>query len=156
MQSSEFESYLNHFGLTHFFKCVCSIDNIPKSLKLNNFIICNIDKKDNPGLHWLTFLRYSKSSIVCFDSLSIDDMKKQLLTDNCKFSGIKKIIFNETQFQSEKSESCGLFCLYFIIQSAFNRDLTYELLLESIFTESPDRNEKIVADFFGNFNFANK
>ena len=113
MQSGDFQPYLNYFGIQDYFKCVCAIDNIPKSLKLNHFIICNIDKKNNPGLHWLIFLRYSKSTVVCFDSLSIDDHKKTLLSEYCKFTGVKTILFNETQFQSERSDSCGLFCLYF-------------------------------------------
>ena len=150
MQSGEFRPFLSHFGLLDKFDCVCSIDNIPKSLKLNHFIICNIDKKDNPGLHWFIFLRYSKSTIVCFDSLSIDESKKNLLTKNCKFRGVENILFNETKFQAEDTDSCGLFCLYFLIQSAFNQDLHFEVLLESIFKERTDVNEKIVKDFFAN------
>lgn len=151
MQSGDFQPYLNYFGIQDYFKCVCAIDNIPKSLKLNHFIICNIDKKNNPGLHWLIFLRYSKSTVVCFDSLSIDDHKKTLLSEYCKFTGVKTILFNETQFQSERSDSCGLFCLYFIIQFSFNRDLPFEFLLESIFKEMPEANEKIITDFFSIF-----
>jgi hypothetical protein len=99
MQSGEFRPFLNHFGLLNNFDCVCSIDNIPKTLKLNHFIICNIDKKDNPGLHWFIFLRHSRSTIVCFDSLSVDDSKKQLLTENCKFRGVKKFFLMRQNFK---------------------------------------------------------
>ena len=86
----------------------------------------------------------------CFDSLSINEEKKSLIVENCKFKGIKDININETPFQSKTSISCGLFAIFFLIQRSYNLDLDFEELLEEIFVESVDENEKIVKLFCDN------
>jgi hypothetical protein len=63
------------------------------------------------------------------------------------FRGIKTLEFNETAFQSDNSDSCGLFVLYFIFERLHNFDLTFKTLLEEIFEESISINEERVAKF---------
>ena len=78
--------------------------------------------------------------------------KKNNLQLYCKFRGIKEIEFNETQFQSDFSDTCGLFTIYFIIERMFNLDLSFEELLFEIFdTENLDENEMKVKEFCKTF-----
>lgn len=60
---------------------------------------------------------------------------------------MKKIIFNETQFQDGSSESCGKFVLYFAIERMHNLDLSLEEILEEIFSTDCLQNETKVKEF---------
>ena len=98
------------------------------------------------------FVRTSKETIECFDSLGVNDEKKQTLKSSCKFKGIKEMIFNETQFQSDVSDTCGLFSIYFIVERMFNLDLSFEEILSDIFDpENHLENENKVKEFYETF-----
>ena len=67
----------------------------------------------------------------------MDSEKLKNLKIYGKLKGIKTIKYNETAFQSDNSESCGLFVIYFIWQRMFNLDLSFdEILEESFFSEN--------------------
>ena len=81
MQGSEFVEYFEKNPiLKKQFKGVFAIDTLPKSLKYRNFCICNTDKSSGNGFHWFCFLRSSKETIECFDSLGINKEKKEQFT----------------------------------------------------------------------------
>jgi hypothetical protein len=116
MQGSEFFEYIDKFPeLKKHFAGIFSIDTLPKSLKYRTFCICNTDTQNGIGKHWICFLKSEKSNIECFDSLGISSEKKELLLKYCHFKS-KHINFNITQFQKSDSITCGLFCVYFIIE----------------------------------------
>ena len=147
MQSSEFNNYFNTFPhLKNHFIGVFSINTLPKSIKYRKFCICNTDVQSGNGKHWICFIRTDKNSIELFDSLGIDSEKKLLISKYCKFQ-VKEIIYNETQFQADFSDTCGLFVLYFLIERIFNLDLSFHDLLRDIFDEDVLKNEKKVIEF---------
>jgi hypothetical protein len=147
MQSSEFINYFKSFpNVKNHFLGVFSINTLPKSIKHRKFCICNTDVESGNGKHWICFVRSNKDTIELFDSLGIDDEKKKLITKYCTFNA-KEIIFNETQFQADFSETCGLFVIYFLIERIFNFDLTFEELLHDIFYDDKLKNEKKVIEF---------
>jgi hypothetical protein len=116
MQGVEFSKYFEKFpALQKCFNGVYSIDTLPKQFKYRTFCICNTDTHDGLGKHWICFIKSEKSSIECFDSLGISSEKKELLIKYCQFKG-KNLYFNYNQFQKSDSVTCGLFCVYFIIQ----------------------------------------
>jgi hypothetical protein len=116
MQGSEFQHYFEKFPeLQKHFIGVFSIDTLPKTLKQRTFCICNTDTKNGIGKHWLCFVKTDKSSVECFDSLGISSEKKKLLSNFCHFNA-KYVTFNETQFQRNDSSTCGLFCVYFLLE----------------------------------------
>jgi hypothetical protein len=116
MQGVEFDQYFEKFpALKKCFTGVYSIDTLPKHLKYRTFCISNTDTHDGFGKHWICFLKAEKSSLECFDSLGISSEKKDLLVKYCRFKA-KALHFNYNQFQKSDSISCGLFCIYFIIQ----------------------------------------
>jgi hypothetical protein len=115
MQGSEFQTYFDKFpNLKKKFSGVFSIDTLPKRLKDRTFCICNTDTHNGVGKHWICFIKVEKI-VECFDSLGISSEKKTLLKEFCHFNA-KRINFNETQFQKNDSSTCGLFCIYFIIE----------------------------------------
>ena len=147
MQSSEIQKYFDCAPiLNNHFIGVFSIDTLPKVLKYRKFCICNTDIQTGNGKHWICFVRTHKKSIELFDSLGVDEGKKKLIKEFCKFN-IKEIVFNETQFQSSFSDTCGLFVLYFLFERIFNLDISFEDLLHDIFNEDLLKNEKKVKDY---------
>jgi hypothetical protein len=116
MQGFEFDNYFSKFPeLKKFFCGVFSIDTLPKNLKYRFFCICNTDTQNGNGKHWICFVKSAKSCIECFDSLGLSSEKQELIKNFCHFKE-KQLHFNRTQFQKSDSVTCGLFCVYFIIQ----------------------------------------
>jgi hypothetical protein len=147
MQSSEFDNYFASFpNIKNHFLGVFSINTLPKLIKYRKFCICNTDVESGNGKHWICFVRSDKDTIELFDSLGVDKEKLDLITKYCKFN-VKEIIYNETQFQTDFSETCGLFVIYFLIERIFNLDLSFEQLLHDIFYENKLTNEKKVIEF---------
>jgi hypothetical protein len=85
-----------------------------------------------------------------FDSLGVSEHKLNKLKSYCKFKTITKVDYNETAFQKENSETCGLFVLYYIFKRMFNLDLTFEEILDDIFEIDNDINELKVINFAKN------
>ena len=154
MLSPEFQEKFNSFpNLKARFDGVYSADTLPGNIRKDHFIVCNTDLSSGPGKHWYCILKSERNTLECFDSLGIDDTKKQFLIDSCHFKGIKKIRFNLTAVQCSDTSSCGLFVLYFLIQRCHNKDMSFDDLLNEIFVESKSANEQKVASFC-NFHFA--
>jgi hypothetical protein len=148
MEGTEFQKYFNDFPyLKNHFVGTFAINTIPKTLKNHHFFVFNTDLSNLAGQHWLCCYREAKS-LICFDSMGINDEKKMLLKKYCKIKGINEIHFNETQFQSNSSQTCGHFTIFFLIQKSYNKDLTFKDLLEEIFDKNPIANETIVIKFF--------
>lgn len=148
MNSSEFIGYLKDYPfLLERFLGTFSIDTLPKYFKLRSFCFCNTDTSEGVGKHWLCFVKTEKNCIECFDSLGIDENKKDLLSKYCKIRNVKEIEYNETQFQTSTSSTCGYFVLYFAIHRMHNLDLTFDDILEDIFSFNLTINEEKVQQF---------
>jgi len=126
---------------------VYALDNLPKVIKEHKFLICNTDTQSGPGKHWFCLLKISKSEIECFDSLGIDNKKKQILFNQLKHFKVKKVKFNVTAVQLDSSNTCGLFVLYFLIHRNYNKDVGFAEFLNSIFTSCKETNENNVLKF---------
>jgi hypothetical protein len=121
MQGLEFQSYFEKFPHLHKnFLGVFSIDTLPKRLKYRTFCICNTDTHNGSGKHWISFIKSDKETIECFDSLGITKEKKELLLKYCCQFKAKHLHFNLNQFQKSDSITCGLYCVYFIVERLQN------------------------------------
>ena len=96
------------------------------------------------------YIYYDRDTIEVFDSLGGDETKLNILKKYIQLRGIKSIEYNESAFQKETTASCGLFVLYFLFERLFNLDLTFDELLEDIFENNIDENEKKVTEFCQN------
>ena len=148
MESPEFSEKLSNFPeIKKYFEGIFSADNLPKKIKKNCFIICNTDVSTGPGKHGYCIVKLSSTILQCFDSLGIDNTKKNFIVSNLRQKGIQQIKFNVTQVQSSESDTCGLFVLYFLIQRYHNKDLSFNELMNEIFVFSQTENEKLVNSF---------
>ncbi len=95
-------------------------------------------------------MKSDKSTLEYFDSLGVTETKINILKSFCKLKSVTKINYNETSFQKDTSQSCGLFALYFIFKRMFNLDLTFEEILDDIFETDNNLNEHNVDKFCKN------
>lgn len=145
----EFEVYFQNIPLVkHSFLNVVAIDQIPKIIPVRHFIICNLSPAHLPGSHWICIVRPDKEIIEIFNSLGSENLN--YLTSFLKFSKRLNIEYNQHQFQSKLSSTCGLFCIYFAIHRVLNFDMSFDHLLEHIFESTPNENETVVVDFCNN------
>ena len=149
MLSSDFIEKLRKFPFVkNCFSGVYAIDTIPVSLKKDHFFICNTDVSYGSGKHWFCVYKEKNCRLECFDSLGVDEQKRNILKTCLKQRGIKEIKFNVTRVQSLETTSCGQFVLYFIIERYHNKDLSFNELLNSIFVQSINENELKVNEFY--------
>lgn len=144
MFSSDFERYFK--PVKQFYSGVFPFDKIPKLLLENHFIICNTADSNSTGEHWFVLYRCSSGIIELFDSLGIQEDKKTKLKD-LYFRHVKKLKFNVTPVQSNESNLCGEYCIYFVYERLFNKDMKFYQLLNEIFTVDTTVNEKKVNAF---------
>ena len=150
MEGSDFTTYLSKFpSVLKLFDGVYSFDKIPTKLRVNHFIICNTDNSTGSGKHWFCIYRVRQQLLECFDSLGINtDIKKSQLIKACNFKGALNVIVNNTSIQSPLTDTCGKFCLMFIIERLHNPDLNFDQLLNESFSDDCNENEKAVNAFF--------
>jgi len=140
-----FESFPNFKA--SFLGCF-SADNLPKKIKTNCFCIINTDISTGAGIHWYVIFRYSYRTLELFDSLGVDESKKDFIKQNLKISGVKEVEYNSTQFQKNDTDTCGHFVIYFIVNRLYNLDHSFHDLLEEIFNKNLDINEEEVKNFY--------
>jgi len=146
MLASQFYDCLSTFSELLKFCCgIYAIDCIPTKIKDGHFFICNTDTSNGPGIHWFCLIRQGHS-IECFDSLGIDQKKKQIILSLplMKQAFLRELEFNTTQLQSSDSILCGEFTLYFLINRFHNQDLSFPNLINEIFDSSQEKNYTFV------------
>lgn len=131
--------------VNHYYKSVYSIDEIPNTLKVRQFIICNLSKKSEPGTHWIAIVRSDKKIYEVFNSLGYENLDTLLPYMRLKIKA--DVVFNEEAFQLSDSTTCGLFCIYFIVHRVLNYDMHFDHLLQDIFVLDKEINEKKVITF---------
>jgi hypothetical protein len=147
MQASEFSDYFEDFiGLKQHFKGILSLDQIPTRLSYKNFFICNTAKSTEIGEHWFVIFKSQRNCLELFDSLGVTEEKENAIVQNIRIN-TKFLTFNQTQFQSNDSISCGKFCIYFLIHRFHNLDLDFEEFLDEFFGPDTEVNENKVNKF---------
>ena len=149
MESSEFSICFAKFPIiSKLFHGTCSIDTIPKTLKVRHFLICNTDLSSGNGKHWFCLLRTSRVEIECFDSLGITDEKKKIIVEALKIRGVQKLKLNRSPVQLPTTSTCGKFCVMFILERMHNFDMDFDELLNGIFSDDCSDNELALENFF--------
>jgi hypothetical protein len=147
MLGSEFEKYFEHFTeLKKKFLGIFSIDTLPKRITKNHFCICNTSPSNADGEHWFCVLKISTNHLELFDSLGIAKDKEDFYKKSLPFKE-KFLTFNVTQFQSNESQNCGMFCIYFLFQRFHNLDLEFDETLAECFDSDVNLNDENVIKF---------
>jgi hypothetical protein len=151
MRGSEFQNYFEKIPIVNkqFLK-ITSIDEIPKDIKEKHFVISNLSPSNELGSHWITLIQSEKNTLEIFNSLGMNSIDR--LQPYLKTRKKVNVIFNEQPFQSKESTSCGFFCIYFIVHRILNLDMSFEHLLEHIFSANCEINENKVVNFCRNLN----
>ncbi|MDP2788492.1 MAG: hypothetical protein Q8O46_00360 [bacterium] len=149
MKGFEFVNYFDKVPhVKSMFINVFSIDQIPTIIPLRKFLVCNLSESKLPGSHWVVLVRSEKETLEIFNSLGFINL--DLIAPYLKFRNKIKVHFNEDQFQSDNSTSCGKFCIYFAVQRILNLDMSFEHILELIFNLNKEINELTVTKFCEN------
>ena len=136
----EFKSYFDKVPIVNrYFKLVCSLDEIPKLFQVREFAIVNLSRKIEPGSHWIVILRSGKQVFEVFNSLGFETL--DILKPHLKFRYRTHVLFNEHKFQLDTSSTCGLFCIYFIVNRILCYDQCFDHVLQDIFMYDNDVNE---------------
>ena len=111
----EIDEFLSRYDLPHYIG-VFSSNTIPK-LPRKCVFICNLSNDYQTGTHFITICRINKELII-LDSLALNMANSMLLR---KLRSIAKTVSHlQEPIQSIKSQSCGLFCIFFVL--LFHRD----------------------------------
>ena len=94
-----------------YFIGVFSSNNIPLHSIYPHCFIANTDKKGTKGQHWVAFYVKNSELIEYFDSFG-DKPNSDIANYLANYSKIKS---NKEEIQSVFSNSCGFYCIYFII-----------------------------------------
>jgi len=149
MFATDFSKYFNcDIILSKFFRGVYAYDQIPQTIKVNEFYICNTENSNSEGKHWFVVCRPTKKLLECFDSLGTPLDKKDQLAEHIRFRSIAKIKFNSTQLQADQTDTCGYHCIYFAYQRLYNKDLKFKELLNDIYNATQlEANEEKIKHF---------
>lgn len=151
MNSDEIRHILNIIIPSKFDTGVYASDQLENLRSDNIAIIFNSDESYKPGTHWLgLFKNEREKTIEFFDSYGMNinfysSYLEKFMLKNYKISRVNKF-----QLQSNFSEVCGQYCLYFL----FNRvnNITYDEII-SKFDNNLINNDLIVESFVNdNFN----
>lgn len=148
MQANELQLIIEKFPsiLCHF-KGIFSIDNVPKRIRKNCFLIINNQTSTEPGQHWFCLIKKSSQNYEYFDSLGVNETRLDLLKYFKILPFYSIVKFNETCLQNSTSSTCGLFVLYFLIHRLHNFDMSFSEIMNEIFTVNTEQNEILVENF---------
>lgn len=125
---------------------VFAADQLPKDLRFPCGFIANTDDHLNDGRHWCSFYSPNSTTIEYFDSFgkSIDYFN----TYFSKYTSVfDNIVVNFKQLQSDYSDLCGMYCLFFLLQRINGvsfHDIVYS------FSNDSDYNDSVVYSCISN------
>ena len=107
--------------------------------------IANTDVSSRPGQHWLAFF-ISDNTVECFDSYGQDPGVYNSLFSLWLRRHAKTVRVNRHRLQSENSNVCGLYCLYFLRQRFLGKCM--ETIVQPFTESAPVVNDQYMKDLF--------
>jgi len=129
------------------FTVVCASDQLELLGKHNEFaIIVNNEPSTENGMHWISFYKNSQSDVIeFFDSYAMDIVfYPPSILKFCRAQA-KHIRFSKIQIQSNLSNYCGHYCLWFLIHRYFSD--SFEQVVKNFSEHNLNENDTIVKDF---------
>ena len=142
MNGAEFANLVNTLPVLklHFFG-VYPIQPVLGLVPPDHFILMNTETRDSDGRHWFVVVHDGLLTWEIFDSLGVADTNLLLSRLNLCNSIVS---INTQQFQEGDTDTCGKFCLYFILHRIVYLDIPFFTLLSKIFFTNFAANEQEV------------
>lgn len=144
MNSFELRDKLLFFKNIHAY--VCAKDQLI-NIKSSDFaVVCNNEYSYQNGQHWLAFFKTKKQKYIdFFDSfgLPIEFYGFEFVSFVNEHGGLVR--YNNHQLQSNLSNYCGMYCLYFLFQRY--ADISFVNILRT-FTNNKNSNDIVVKEFY--------
>jgi len=131
--------------LMPYFKGVFSLDDIPRSIKVREFLVVNLSKKHEAGTHWFCIVRSHFKLYEVFNSLGFHNL--DIVMPNLRVGSGADFVFNHRAYQLPTTATCGYFVIYFLVHRILNYDLSFHHLLNDIFEITNSENENKVTSF---------
>lgn len=109
LYNDELEKYAKTLKIPHF-KGVFMRDSMPKSVKIKESAIINLDNSKNSGTHWVAYIK-NGNTVQYFDSFGNLKPPRELVK---YFDQGVKIIYNNDSYQTFNQINCGHLCLQFL------------------------------------------
>lgn len=125
---------------------VCAIDQLKLLPVQTTAIICNNQTSRQPGMHWVSFYKPTASNYIeFFDSFGMPikfygPEFSQFIRD----SGAGLRVSN-LQYQSNVSDLCGAYCLYFLIYRS--RGFSFDQIVEQFSVTNLINNDVLIYKF---------
>ena len=105
---------------------VFASDQLPLTFPFcNSGFIANTDDHTRPGRHWIAFFQPQPGLIECYDSYGHKpDYYGPWFTRWLQKHPTTTLMWNNRQIQSDTSNTCGLYCLYFLRQRLMGYSMT--------------------------------
>ena len=101
---------------------VYAADQIPRQIQYGGFIT-NTDASSKPGKHWCAFFFDGAGQSEFFDSYGQPPEYYHNTFASCLRNNSRVQLHNSIKLQSDYSNVCGQYCLYFLINRARGRKL---------------------------------
>lgn len=105
----ELERYAIKLNIPHF-RGVFMRDTLPRRPNKNESAIVNLDISDNPGTHWVAYIK-NGNEVQYFDSFGDLKPPKEVVS---YFGSHVKITYNSEPYQIYNQWNCGHLCLRFL------------------------------------------
>jgi hypothetical protein len=126
-------------------KGVFPIDKLPTNIYPYKMLLMNTDPAFLPGKHWVCMFIPNNGPSEFFDSIGKNPYQySKKIVD---FLG-DTYLYNTVRLQPHNSDTCGLYCLYFLYHRI--RNFSFMDILSS-FKKDLEYNDEIVIDFYKSF-----
>ena len=106
--------------------------------------IVNTDNSSQPGTHWLA-LFIQTDTVECFDSYGQPPGSyNPLLTRWIQQQHVRNVRVNSTRLQSDFSNVCGLYCVYFLHERLLGQNM--DQIVEPFSRFEPEENDRFIFD----------
>lgn len=120
------------------YKGTYSSDSIPDALiAVETFaIVVNLSAKYEPGTHFVAIIKKNANSCFYLDPLGLPCFIPRILEFMAKLK-VKNIYENDVQIQSDSSQLCAYFVMFFILR--FERMDNFEVKFDFVYLHRNDR-----------------
>jgi hypothetical protein len=126
---------------------VLACDELPEEKPVaNTAFIVNLQESWRRGNHWIVLYIVDDHHVELFDSLVTSAERTNIYISNFikMFRSFEKNA--GTKLQDSVSESCGLYCVYFIYHRCMKKN-SMKKIIRKLFTDDPLMNECLVIAF---------